>query len=377
MKTRKAAGCIRLPSASFSVVVLLGIFLGSPLIRAASAPSALSPTCVAVGATHPICGFDGPEDLAPTPDGRYVVASELPQDQAHPRGPFFRKIEIDNGLATALDVSYAPEQGWGDASCTSPAAVGLSTHGIDVSTRTDGRVQLLAVNHAQRESIEAFELKDGKGGLHAIWHGCASLATGAFNDVAALRSGGFVATVMLDKALVRNGNAMDLMFSGADTGYLAEWHPGRGYQRLPGSEAGVNNGIQISPDEHYVYFTAWSTKKILRYDRKQGRVDRVTELSMFPDNITIGGDGTMLVAGLDDLKRFHDCTLKEHHFCDELLGFSVVAIDTATMQARTVYEVPTGVMAGGSVALKMQGALYLGSYAGDRVVKVTSLTPAP
>jgi Cap4 SAVED domain len=34
----------------------------------------------------------------------------------------------------------------------------------------------------------------------------------------------------------------------AKTGYLAEWNPRTGWKRLPGSEAALNNGIQLSAD---------------------------------------------------------------------------------------------------------------------------------
>lgn len=355
----------------FGMFLVVGFLSTGATGHAAVPRQAQAVGCRVKESADVICGFDGPEDLAETPDGRYVLASELPPDQSHPQGPFFRKIDLKTGVATALEVTYAPAQGWGDDACSSPEHVGLSTHGIDVSTRPDGRVQLLAVNHAQRESIESFELKSTSAGSVAIWRGCAVLNTGAFNDVAALRTGGFIATVMLDKGLVRGGNAMDLMFSGVDTGYLAEWHPQSGFERLAGSEAGVNNGIQLSADERYVYFTAWSTRKLLRYNRRDKRIDGVIRLSLYPDNLTVGDDGTMLVTGLKDLQHFHECTIAQGHFCNELLGFTVAEVDPATMQARIVRDIPPGVMAGGSVALKVHGSIYLGSYTGNRVVRIS------
>jgi hypothetical protein len=44
------------------------------------------------------------------------------------------------------------EAGWGDPACPVPAA--FSTHGLFVSQRPDGHVQIIAVNHTGRESIE-------------------------------------------------------------------------------------------------------------------------------------------------------------------------------------------------------------------------------
>jgi len=34
-----------------------------------------------------IRGFNGPEDMQLTPDGKHLVVSELPVDFAHPQGP--------------------------------------------------------------------------------------------------------------------------------------------------------------------------------------------------------------------------------------------------------------------------------------------------
>jgi len=52
---------------------------------------------------------------------------------------------------------------------------------------------------------------------------------------------------MLDKTLVGGKDPMAFLFSGAKTGYLAEWNPRTGRKRLPGSEATLNDDIQLSP----------------------------------------------------------------------------------------------------------------------------------
>ena len=69
----------------------------------------------------------------------------------------------------------------GQAACTAPPR-NLGTHGIHVAKRNDGRLQLLAINHAEHESIEAFEIAGEGTSIRAVWHGCARYLDGVFND---------------------------------------------------------------------------------------------------------------------------------------------------------------------------------------------------
>ena len=50
---------------------------------------------------------------------------------------------------------------------------------------------------------------------------------------------------MLDKTLVGGKDPMAFLFSGAKTGYLAEWNPRTLRKRLPGSEAALNDGLGL------------------------------------------------------------------------------------------------------------------------------------
>jgi hypothetical protein len=303
-----------------------------------------------------------------TPDGKHLVVSELPLDFTHPHGPPLMLVDLADDRARPLPVKLLPETGWGDEACSAPAM--FSTHGLYVSRRPDGRTQILVVNHADREAIEAFELVRGASGYSAIWHGCVAFEGGSLNDVAAFRSDGFIATVMLDKTLVGDADPMTFLFSGAKTGYLAEWHPRTGWKRLPGSEAALNNGIQLSADSRFVWYTAWTSRQILEYDLQAQRVTRTAAVPFYPDNLTLKSDGTLTAAGIDDLARWRDCTAAEGHFCQDDIAFSVATLDPKTFTVKPLFQGNPGLLQGASVALATDDALYVGTASGDRLLKI-------
>jgi hypothetical protein len=176
---------------------------------------------------------------------------------------------------------------------------------------------------------------------------------------------------MLDNALIGDQDPMAFMFSGAKTGYLAEWHPQSGWKRLPGSEAELNNGIQISNDGRYVWFAAWISGEVLEYDRAAQRITRVAKMPFQADNLTLNRDGLLVVAGIDDLDYWRECTEAEGKLCQEKLAFSVATLDPASFTVRPLFQGTSGLLQGGaSVALANGNALYIGSYTGECLLKV-------
>ncbi|MFM0304958.1 hypothetical protein PQQ99_33095 [Paraburkholderia sediminicola] len=351
-----------------SVIFVLGLMFGFADPAIAVAPrDAAPPSCNPVGPISPICGVHGPEDIEQTPDGRHLVMSELPEHFDHPaRGLVLMDLATDH--VASLPISSKFEAGWGDPSCIAPPAQ-IGSHGIHLSTRSDGRLELLVVNHAQRESIEALELiRDGTG-YAAIWHGCVVNPDGLMNSVSATFDGGFVATVMLDKTTAARKDALDVMVSGADTGYLVEWHPDAGLVRLPNSEAPMNNGIQIlSTNPRFIYFNAWTGKQVRKYDRQAHRVTDLADLTFHPDNLRVRADGKLIVTGIDELQSWKACSLTQGEFCRT--GFTAVTLAPDTMAAAPLYHGEPGVLAGASVGAQEGNTLYVGSFMGDRLLKI-------
>lgn len=332
-------------------------------------------SCSASATIIPICGLVGPEDIELSKDGHTLFVSELPADFDHPGGPGLMQVDTNTLKVKPLPIRNEWTSDWGAAECKAPPTNGFSIHGIHLSTRTDGKNELLAVNHDGRDSIEMFEIVGTPDQYQAVWRGCATFSGGPFNDVTALPGGGFIATVMLDKALAVGKDATALLFSGEKTGYLVEWHANSGFQRLPGSDAALNNGIQLSPNGTEVYFAAFTGRQIVRYNRIEQRITGSTNVSFYPDNLSLQSDGSMLVAGMNDLEAFRVCTLAQSGYCSDLLAFTVARFDPVAMTTSPVYEGKPGIMAAASVAIEVAGKLFIGTYTGDRMVRVTLPKP--
>jgi hypothetical protein len=300
-----------------------------------------------------IMGVHGPEDFERIPGTPLVIVSQLYTLREKNVFGDLALLDTARDRVRPLPIRIAREKGWGDASCMAPPRH-IGPHGIHLSRRRGGRLQLLVVNHQERESIEYIEIaRDGR----ATWRGCVTSEQG-FNDVVAV-PGGFVATVP-----VAHGQPEKV--DGTVAGYLTEWRPGRGFKRLPGSDAAYNNGVQASADGRIVTFASWTRRELIRYDTKAGRITGRVKLDFMPDNLSTQPDGTYLVAGIDGLPGPGTPKL------DGQLspGFTVVRLDPRSMKVTPVYKGRPGEMAGASIALQVGGRLYLGSYTGGRILKL-------
>ena len=89
-----------------------------------------------------------------------------------------------------------------------------------------------------------------------------------------------------------------------------------------------------------------------------------------PDNSTWAPDGSLLVASIRAAgsEDFAVCNPLPRGACP--IPFAIVAVDPATMQARDLYAVGGAPMGAGTVGLQVGSALFVGSFAGDRVLRV-------
>ena len=336
-------------------------------------------SCDAVGPATPICGFTNPEDLELLPDGSGLVVSEFGAMDGKGVGAIAR-LGLASGSRGLLwrggDVgALAP--GWGDPACPGVPKQ-ISPHGIHLSRRPDGAQQLLVVNHAGRESVELFELIGARGDWRLEWRGCAIAPEGAWlNDVVALPEGGFLATSMLPR---REGTGQILEYAkaavlGMPTGHALEWRPGRGWAPLPGSDVVFANGIALSPDGRTVFLNASVGGKVHRIDRSSGAETGSADVSG-PDNSTWAPDGRLLVASFTGpLWSTLACDGLEVGACP--VAFEIVAVDPATLATETLYRGEGAPMGGGTVGLRVGDELFIGSFAGDRILRVQLGAAAP
>lgn len=328
-----------------------------------------APACEAGPDYRPLCGIAPPEDMELSADGKYLFMSVTP-GLAGQHVPRLRVMDLATEQVADLQVSHAAQAGWGDAGCAAPEQ-GIGAHGIHLSQRSDGRQQLLVVNHAGREAIEFVELQPAEQGWQAIWRGCVeNTGQGKFNDVAATPDGGFVATVMFVSESMAPPLPLEQLLDGRDTGYLMHWSATRPLSKLEGSDAPFPNGVQVTPDGKSAWFAAWTANQLWRYDLQDGAIDARVDSGYMVDNLNWATDGRLLGAGVPDAAAFAHC-FKEHiEHCP--MAVRVSALDTATLEHELLFSSGPGVMSGASVATQVGDELYVGTFTGDRLLRVAA-----
>src|ERR1700738_2948666 len=103
--------------------LLFGLVLAAGFQGCASAAEPLTPHRPTEISPSTIRGFNGPEDMQLTPDGKHIVVSEFPLDWAHPQGPSLVLVDLPDDRVHPLSVKMQPESGWGDPACPVPGGV--------------------------------------------------------------------------------------------------------------------------------------------------------------------------------------------------------------------------------------------------------------
>lgn len=347
--------------------LLLQMFLVVPLLCACSVPEdTLVTDCVDKGNLHPVCGLQSPEDIAIVPGGDYLLLSELGN-----MGEFPGRIVLfdvrDESWRPIFPVAgaSAPTLLRGDASCTEPPGPEMSPHGSHLVQLADGSWRYLVVNHGGREAIELFALQLPAGGepqLH--WQGCVFPADNTLvNDVVGLSNGDVVYTRMYHPQ-----NVMGLWrgMLGFETGDVWRWNKDTGLRLLPGTEGSLTNGIEISPDERFVFINQYMDKEIHKYDLVTQQLTGVGHVANV-DNSAWGPDGELWLASQSsELPVFLACSKDPTITCG--MAFEIVALNPNTMQSRVIFQHQGPPMGAATVATAHRGKVYVGSYLGDRLL---------
>ena len=332
--------------------------------------------CDARDGLEPICGLRGSEDLEVLPGGRQLIVSES-QVRFDAKG---YTNWLPSGLAL-LDLSTrrpheiypaqaarSTDDNWGDPDCPDEIGARLSPHGIHLSRRDDHHWQLLVVNHGARESVEMFELI-GRGKETSVrWRGCVLAPPFAFlNDVAPLPGGGFVVTRYMD---ARRTIAAQRAEAGRDidTGYVLRWQPGGKLSEVPGTEAPLPNGIQTTSDGRYMFVSvSGSHGEVRKYELPGGRRIGAAPVP-HPDNLSWTSDGRLLAAGLQPVADLTGCFVDFERPCGA--AFAIHAVDPVSLQSRQVFAHAGAPLGLATVAVQAGNSLFVGSAAGDRVMRV-------
>ena len=326
----------------------------------------LTGSCAAANGIHPVCGFMNPEDLAVLPGGEKLLVSEMAAFMSDAPGTL-SLLDVASDTREPITTVW-DNQGvmWGDPNCSPPTPARFSPHGIHLMTRADGRHQVLAVNHGD-EQVEFFELSAPDDQWQLDWRGCAKPPDDPFiNDVAGLNDGGFLVTQMWNKSTPFDDVVAQLN-ARQNTGWVWEWQPDSGFNKLPNSDELMPNGITVNPDNSKIFVNIYMGNRHIRIDRASGVVDGQFEVPS-PDNVEYGPDGNLWIAS--HLNDPVEGRCAEGHAGPCLLPFQIIKADPATMQPEVVFEHVGEPMGYVTVALPHQGRLYFGTASGDRLAWV-------
>lgn len=349
-------------------ILCLAIFLGC-----SSPEETVGPIldCEAKGNARPICTFTNPEDMVPLPGGQAILVGEYGESATdHAGGLVIFELESD-AVRTVFrgGEALAATPGWGDPSCESGPGAAFNSHGIDLVRRDDGRLMLFVVSHGAREAIELFEVS-GEGVDWAVeWRGCVPApADASLNEVVGFPDGSFYTTKMTP---LTGGLDLDEGMPTESTGHAYAWSAASGYRQIPGTEGIMPNGIEASPDGRIVYMNASGESSIRKVEVATGRELGRATVAM-PDNVTWAPDGRLLVASLRGLDPalFELCQTLEEGACP--IPFAIVAVDPETMTPLGPVFVSDGApMGAGTVGLQVGNELFVGSFRGDRILRIT------
>ena len=320
--------------------------------------------------SHQVCRFASPEDIVDLVGTDWLLVSA--QGDADTGG--LTAFDTVRGRIVPLDAGKAKvsDAADGDPACLrSPR---LHNGGIDLKREGDG-YRLAVVNHDGGDRIEFFRVNVSNGTPSLAWSGCAA-APGAYflNDVALLPDG-VVATHMFDRAMDKPTREA-LLLKSRPTGYLVRWNRAGGWRKIPGSDGAFPNGVVAAPDGAWVAFSETYGHVVNRVDVDGGGRRRIA-VAMQPDNLTLGGEDTVLVAGGTGapMVSTQNCPTLREVGC----GFPAAVLEVNLSSGRTRPMVTSGgaSVPGPSVALRKAGVIYLGTAYGDRITRARAPAVLP
>jgi hypothetical protein len=337
---------------------------------ACAKPAAIT-DCVAKDNARPACTFQNPEDFALLPDGRTLLISQMGQMDGSASGSLVYLNLESKWVTLAWAGEYAGKAhvagGWGDPACPGPPTAAFSPHGLSMGLRPDGTLQILVVNHGGREAVEFFELIALGERPMIGWRGCAIAPEDTrMNDVAALPDGGFVVTKMQPVHAETLYTLAGMI--GFSTGYVLEWQPATGYKKIEGTDGRFPNGIEASRDGEAFYVDMYFGGEVRKISRRTGETLASVDVE-HPDNVLWSPDGTLLVASHNtSVTNIFGCMRIEKGACPA--RFSIIQLDPDTLAKTVLYENEGPPMGAGTSAMHIGKELIIGTFKGDRILRV-------
>lgn len=329
---------------------LIGCIPGVLAETRQTAPATEQPAaaaCDPVGKLSFLCGLGNAEDLLIVPGTDWIVAGGIGTRRGIEATPGLRLIDAKTGQWQ----HWVPTKEWAakhDAASfpacdTPPDRAKFMAHGIALAKHATGAMRLYAVNHAERERIEVFEVDFTAKQPAARWVGCvkppAPINT---NSVAVAPDGTIYATVF-----IQPGKTIDDVLAGRPTGEIIYWKPGAASsQSLPGTALSGNNGLEISRDGTTLYVVAFGGKALHAYDRTGKEVGRASlGANYWPDNVRWDDQGRLIVAGMttNDAKCLDPASVAaaQPRSSPCYKAYVVEAVDPKTLTVEVLASEPT------------------------------------
>jgi len=196
------------------------------------------------------------------------------------------------------------------------------------------------------------------------WRGCVIAPPGSWlNDVAILSNGTLFATHTPPR---RQSDAKAAGALRDELGYVLRWQERRGFNEVPATRGMLPNGIQLSWDEKKLFVNFSRENEVRRVHRGIGQVEATVAVAG-PNHSTWAPDRRLLVASISS-GRLDACLELERGACP--LPFRVIAVDPETMGTEILYEGGGPPMGAGTVAVRVGDELFVGTSAGDRLLRV-------
>lgn len=316
-----------------------------------------------------ICGVTNVEDWAPVTGTKWVIGSDL-STASNPQG-YLYLFDTAKKTVAAVQPSEIAIQPDKTTYPDCPGPVDMKTfgpHGLELTPATGAHRVLYAVQHGGRESVEVFKVDLSKGRPAFTWTGCVVAPHGFWPDaVAALPDGGIVVTSLWDPT---DADRLNKLSNDKPVGALDEWHPGKGWSVVAGTEGMSGpNGVIVSPDGKDIYLALWSGKQVARIDRSTTppKVDTVPT-GILTDNVRWGPGGKSIFVGGQDVtvKQAIDCFESSAANCD--VPFKIYRMDPTTLKLTDVVKSGVyGVMGAGTGAIQVGNKVWVSSYRADRI----------
>ncbi|MDB5439019.1 MAG: hypothetical protein JWM33_1446 [Caulobacteraceae bacterium] len=334
-------------------------FLGTPALGEDES------SCPSGTALSFICGLSGaPEDLAPVPRSKWIIASGYVRQGDAPGG--LNLINARTHAVRRVALAQArPRAPFVD--CDGPPdSARFSAHGLNLGRAGRSRMYLYVVGHRAREAIEVFDVSNGDDAPRLTWIGCIRAPEGAyFNSVVQLPDGALVATDFLHGSATLRDIA-----EGRITGAVYQWRPGGRFEKLSGTDLPGPNGVEATADGRWLFVAVGGRRSVLRYDLN--RLDRPAEEvnpGLRTDNLRWASDGRLLMAGPD----LAGCRPSDLGCFGHLV---VSALDTRTLQVTRILTLdPEPSFSLVSSAILVGDNIWLGSPNGNRAAYVRAPWP--